>query len=96
MDKNNQNLNNKINISKKDKRNLITIENDSRNKNVNNNNNNEENNDNNDIDSNKLKSTNKTDVFVINKQNNNNNKKESDMNSKDELINDGKNENKDK
>ena len=95
MDKKNQNLNNKINISKKDKRNLITIENDSRNKNVNNNNNNEENNDNNDVDSNKLKSTNKTDVFLINKHNNNN-KKESDMNSKDELINDGKNENKDK
>ena len=42
MDKKNQNLNKKINISKKDKRNLITIENDSRNKNVNNNNNNEE------------------------------------------------------
>jgi len=80
---------NDLNVEKNLKKNLITNDIDN-----NKNEENEDNNENNDVDSNKLKSTNKTEVFLLNKPVKIENKKEEDIGSKDALIKDDINENK--
>ena len=87
--KKNSNKMNDLNVEKNLKKNLITNDIDNNKKEEN-----EDNNENNDVDSNKLKSTNKTEVFLLNKPVKIENKKEEDIGSKDALIKDDINENK--
>ena len=87
--KKNSNKINELNVEKNLKKNLITNDIDNNKKEEN-----EDNNENNDVDSNKLKSTNKTEVFLLNKPVKIENKKEEDIGSKDALIKDDINENK--
>ena len=81
---------NEPNTEKNKKNNTVTNDHDN-NENQNKKNDNNENND--EEDSNRLKSTNKADVFLI-KVNNIDNKKDEDMGSKDALIKDENNDNK--
>ena len=87
--KKNSNKINELNVEKNLKKNLITNDIDNNKKEEN-----EDNNENNDVDSNKLKSTNKTEVFLLNKPVKIENKKEEDIGSKDALIKDNIDENK--
>jgi len=87
--KKNSNKMNDLNVEKNLKKNLITNDIDNNKKEDN-----EDNNENNDVDSNKLKSTNKTEVFLLNKPVKIENKKDEDIGSKDALIKDDINENK--
>jgi phospholipid-transporting ATPase len=87
--KKNSNKMNDLNVEKNLKKNLITNDIDNNKKEEN-----EDNNENNDVDSNKLKSTNKTEVFLLNKPVKIENKKDEDIGSKDALIKDDIDENK--
>ena len=87
--KKNSNKINELNVEKNLKKNLITNDIDNNKKEEN-----EDNNENNDVDSNKLKSTNKTEVFLLNKPVKIENKKDEEIGSKDALIKDDINENK--
>jgi hypothetical protein len=87
--KKNSNKINELNVEKNLKKNLITNDIDNNKKEEN-----EDNNENNDVDSNKLKSTNKTEVFLLNKPVKIENKKDEDIGSKDALIKDNIDENK--
>ena len=79
--KKNSNKINELNVEKNLKKNLITNDIDNNKKEEN-----EDNNENNDVDSNKLKSTNKTEVFFLNKPVKIENKNEEEIGSKDALI----------
>ena len=87
--KKNSNKINELNVEKNLKKNLITNDIDNNKKEEN-----EDNNENNDVDSNKLKSTNKTEVFLLNKPIKIENKKDEEIGSKDALIKDNIDENK--
>ena len=79
--KKNSNKINELNKEKNNKKNLVTNDIDDINKKGEN-----ENNENNDVESNKLKSTNKTEVFFLNKPVKIENKNEEEIGSKDALI----------
>ena len=79
--KKNSNKINELNKEKNSKKNLVTNDIDDINKKGEN-----ENNENNDVESNKLKSTNKTEVFFLNKPVKIENKNEEEIGSKDALI----------